>query len=124
MLLITGVLVLALGLLSGVVLVLAALGVIAAQVGYTLWVAFPLLCLAGFAMIATQAGLAQVRQVSRLSSALLLALALASVFALVLGAAALIPAPVKPGALWFVLGVGALLGSTGAASFAQRGPNA
>jgi hypothetical protein len=119
MLLIAGVLLLALGLLSGVVLVLAPFGVLGAEAGYTLWATFPLLCLFGFSMLATQARPAQVRLVSVVSSALLLALALASITALVLAAAALIPAPAGTGSLWFVLVVGMLLGSVGAASYGR-----
>jgi hypothetical protein len=120
MLLIAGLLLLALGLLSGVVLVLAPFGVLAAQAGYTLWATFPLLCLLGFSMLAMQAQPAQVRVVSVVSSALLLALALASITALVLAAAALIPAPAGAGSLWFVLVIGVLLGSVGAAAYSRR----
>jgi hypothetical protein len=119
MLLIAGLLLLALGLLSGVVLVLAPFGVLGAEAGYTLWATCPLLCLFGFSMLATQARPAQVRLVSVVSSALLLALALASITALVLAAAALIPAPAGTGSLWFVLVVGMLLGSVGAASYGR-----
>lgn len=119
MLLIAGLLLLALGLLSGAVLVLAPFGVLVTQAGYTLWATFPLLCLFGFSMLAMQARPPQVRLVSVVSSALLLALALASITALVLAAAALIPAPASTGSLWFVLVVGVLLGSVGAASYGR-----
>jgi hypothetical protein len=120
MLLIAGLLLLALGLLSGVVLVLAPFGVLAAQAGVTLWATFPLLSLLGFSMLAMQAQPAQVRLVSVVSSALLLALALASITALVLASAALIPAPAGAGSLWFVLVIGVLLGSVGAAAYGRR----
>ena len=119
MLLIAGLLLLALGLLSGAVLVLAPFGVLVTQAGYTLWATFPLLCLFGFSMLAMQARPPQVRLVSVVSSSLLLALALASITALVLAAAALIPAPASTGSLWFVLVVGVLLGSVGAASYGR-----
>lgn len=119
MLLIAGLLLLALGLLSGAVLLLAPFGVLVTQAGYTLWATFPLLCLFGFSMLAMQARPPQVRLVSVVSSALLLALALASITALVLAAAALIPAPASTGSLWFVLVVGVLLGSVGAASYGR-----
>ncbi len=119
MLLVVGVLFLALGLLSGAVLVLGSLAVLSAEPGLTLSITFPLLCLVGFALVAAQARPALVRAVSLASSAVLLLLALASIAALVLGAAAFIPAPTSTTALWFVLVVGALLGSIGAASFAR-----
>jgi hypothetical protein len=119
MLLLAGVLLLALGLLSGAALVLASFGILAAVPGFTLWVTFPLLCLAGFALVAVQAKPVLVRVVSLVSSGLLLVLALASIAALVLGAAALVPAPASSASLWFVLVVGGLLGSVGAASFGR-----
>jgi hypothetical protein len=119
MLLLAGVLLLALGLLSGAALVLASFGILAAVPGFTLWVTFPLLCLAGFALVAVQAKPALVRMVSLVSSGLLLVLALASIAALVLGAAALVPAPASSASLWFVLVVGGVLGSVGAASFGR-----
>jgi hypothetical protein len=120
MLLFVGVLLLALGLLSGAALVLASFGLLAANTGFTLWVTFPLLCLLGFSFVAAQAGPALVRTVSLVASGLMLALALASITALVLGAASLSPAPASPAPLWFVLVVGVSLGSIGAASFGRR----
>lgn len=119
MLVLVGVVLLALGLLSGAVLVLASLAVLAAEPGLTLWACFPSLCLAGFALVATQATPALLRSVSLAASALLLLLATASIAALVLGAAALVPTPASAASLWFVLVVGALLGSVGAASFGR-----
>jgi hypothetical protein len=124
MLMIVGVVLLGLGLLSGAVLVLASFAVLAAQPSLTLWACFPLLCLAGFSLVAMQARPALVRSISLACSALLLLLALASITALVLGAAALIRAPVSTSALWFVLGVGAVLGSIGAASFGRAADQA
>lgn len=120
MLVIAGVLVLALGLLAGAVLVLAPLGAVASEPGLLLWVLFPLLCLLGFTLFATQARPAQVRTITLASSALLLVLALASIAAIVLGAAGLIPPPANPAPLWFVLVVAGGLGATGAASFGRR----
>ena len=121
MLVLVGVVLLALGLLSGAVLVLASFAVLAAEPGLTLWASFPLLCLAGFALVAAQARPALVRAVSLAASALLLLLAVASIAGLVLGAAALVPAPASTAPLWFVLVVGALLGTLGAASFGRTG---
>lgn len=119
MLIFVGVVLLAFGLLSGGALVVAALGLVAAEPGFTLWATFPLLCLLGFALVAGQAAPALVRSISLVASALLLVLALASVAGLVLGAAGFAPAPTAPSSLWFVLVVGVVLGSTGAASFGR-----
>jgi hypothetical protein len=47
-------------------------------------------------------------------------MALASIVVLVLSSASLIPAPASSAPLWFVLGVGALLGTFGAASFGRN----
>lgn len=120
MLLLVGVVLLALGLLSGVALVLGSFAVLGAQPGLTLWFTFPLLCLAGFGLVATHARVEVVKAVSLASSAVLLLLALASIASLVLGATAWVRAPADSAALWFVLVVGAAMGSLGAASFGRR----
>jgi hypothetical protein len=120
MLIIVGVILTALGLLSGAVLLLATVGLIAASPGFTLWLTFPSLCIVGFILLAMQAQPAQVRTVSVASSALLLLMALASIIVLVLSSASLMPAPASSATLWFVLGVGALLGTIGAASFGRN----
>lgn len=120
MLLLTGVLITTFGLISGVALILASLGALSAEPGLTLWISFPLLCLVGFAMIAAQRQLALVRTISLASSALLLILALCSVAALVLGAAAMAPAPRSPASLWYVFIIGGALGAIGAGSFRQK----
>ena len=117
MLSIFGALLMALGLLSGIDLVLATLGLMPATAGLTLWLTFPALSILGFLMLAMQAHPAQVRTVTAASSAVFLLLALASVVALVLSAASLLPAPVSTAPLWYVLVVGVALGSVGAASF-------
>jgi hypothetical protein len=119
MLFIFGVVLIALGLLSGSVLLLANVGLMAATPGYTLWLTFPSLCIVGFVLLAMQAQPAQVRLVSVASSALLLLLALASIAVLVLSSASLLPEPTSSASLWFVLAVGVLLGSMGAASYGR-----
>lgn len=119
MVLVIGVLIIALGLVSGGALVLATFGVLSAEPGYTLWVTFPLLTLVGFTLIAAQAQMAAVRTISIVSSVILLLLALASVAGLVLGSAGLARIPGSTAPLWFVFAVGAMLGSVGAASFGR-----
>lgn len=124
MVLLVGVVMIALGLLSGGALVVAALGFLNAEPGFTLWVTFPLLCLIGFTLIAAQGKLAAVRMISLASAAILLLLAVASVAALVLGSASLVSIPGSSAPLWFVFVVGAVLGSLGAASFGRANADA
>lgn len=120
MLLLAGVFLLVLGLFSGAVLLLAPFGVVAQDPGFALWVLFPLLCLVGFGMLAVQAKASEVRTITLCASAVLLLFALASVAGIVLSAASMIAPPMDSAPLWFVLAVGAILGSFGAASFGGR----
>jgi hypothetical protein len=122
MLLLVGVVILALGLLSGAVLVLASFGVGAVQAGYVLWGTFPVLCLLGFMLVAGNAPQPLLRTLSLSASGLLLLLALASLSGLVLGAAGLVSAPGDSPALWYVLLVGLGLGGLGAAAFNRTAP--
>lgn len=119
MLIFAGAILLALGIVSGIVLLLAPFGIVAMAPGVTLWLMFPLLSLVGYAVVVVQAGHAQIRAISIIASGVLLALALGSVIALVLGAAAAVPQPTSTAPLWFVLVVGFLLGSTGAAVYGR-----
>lgn len=121
MLFLFGLILLALGLLSGSALVLSTVGILAVTSGMTLWLMFPLLSIVGYVLMAMQAEPAQVRTVSVASSAVLLLLALASVVVLVLSSASLLPVPNSTASLWFVLLVGVALGSVGAASFGRGG---
>jgi hypothetical protein len=120
MLVLVGLLLLALGLVSGGALVLAAFEVLQVQAPLTLWVTFPLLCIVGFVLIGGHAPHERVRTVSLATSALMLLLAVASIAGLVLGAAGIVPQPASTTALWYVLLVGIILGSLGGAAFARR----
>ncbi|MFC5497478.1 hypothetical protein ACFPOE_08030 [Caenimonas terrae] len=120
MLFLAGGFLLALGLFSGLVLLLAPLGVLAADPNLVLWLMFPLLCLVGFAVLGMRASAQEMRTISLAASALLLLLALASVAVIVLGAASVIVPPEDAASLWFVMGVGAVLGLLGAASFGRQ----
>lgn len=72
------------------------------------------------AVLATQARASLMRAISLGASAVLLVFALASVGAIVLGAASLIQPLANTAPLWFVLAVGAVLGCIGAASFGRQ----
>lgn len=120
MLVVVGLVLLALGLVSGGALVLGAFDVVQVHAALTLWVTFPLLCVIGFALVGGHAPHERVRTISLATSALLLLLAVASIAGLVLGAAGVVPAPASTRALWYVLLVGIILGSVGGAAFSQR----
>jgi len=120
-LLITGMALLVLGLFSGVVLVLAPLGLTSWTADLTLWVLFPLFSIAGFALFVIGAKGTQIRGLSTVVSGLLLLLALASATGLVLSAAGVTPAVGNTWPLWYVLLVAGVLGAVGAAS--RRDPS-
>jgi hypothetical protein len=114
-----GVVLLGLGLFCGGVLVAVPLGLAALSAGAVLWLLFPLLCLAGFALLATGARPAALRGPVLAVSVALLALALTAAGGLVLGAAAVLQTAGSPMPLWYVLGVAGLLGTLGAAASAR-----
>jgi hypothetical protein len=106
----------ALGLLSGLLLVAAPLGLVAAAPGVLAWVLFPLFTLAGgFLLVAGSADPAA-RAPVRVLAALLLVLALAAAIALTAAATGLARVPAAGGAsLWYVLVLGGLAGAIGSA---------
>ena len=123
MLFVTGIVLLALGLASGVFLVLFALDVIAGSPGLALWILFPLFTVMGYLMAATPSRDSMLPTLSRATGALLIVLALISAVALVMKGSGMLP----PGdgedatALWYVLVVGLVLGATGVASHRRGG---
>lgn len=119
-LLIAGALLVAMGLFAGGVLVAAPLGLLAGPADPTLWVLFPVLSLAGFALFIVGARTAQIRGLGQWMSWALLALALASAAALVLRAAALVSVDTSTLSLWYVLVVAGILGTLGAATAGRR----
>jgi hypothetical protein len=118
-----GALLAALGLFSGLVLVVAPLGLAPLAAGAALWVLFPLFSLGGFTLIAIGAHTPQMRGLMAGISYVLLGLALVSAVALVAGAAALVQ-PASTASLWYVLAVAGILGALGVASHAKSGPDA
>src|SRR5690242_15121006 len=88
--LVAGACMLALGLFSGGVLVLAPLGLAPWSVEPILWVLFPLFSILGFVLFVIGARTAQIRGVSLAISALLLLLAVASAAGLVLSAVSIV----------------------------------
>jgi hypothetical protein len=119
-----GALLAALGLFSGLVLVIAPLGLAPLAAGPALWVLFPLLSLGGFTLIAIGARTAPMRGLMVGISYVLLGLALASAVGLVAGAAALLQPVQSTVSLWYVLAVAGTLGALGVATHGKSGPDA
>ena len=106
-------LLLILGLVSGIFLVLAPFGIGPALPGATTWILFPGFTIVGYILLAASARLPVISLASRLAGALLLLLAFGAAAALfAIGNALLQPAPDALG-LWYVMGLGLLLGVTG-----------
>jgi hypothetical protein len=118
-LLLSGALIAALGLYSGLVLVLAPLNLVTWVASPVLWVFFPLFSLVGYAMVVVAARRTQIRAFTVLVSGLLLLLALGSAAGLVLSAASVLEGVDDMLSLWYVLCVAGLIGGIGAAAFGR-----
>ena len=116
MLFAAGLIILALGLFSGAILLLAPLGLIAASAGVTLWVLFPLFTIGGYLLAASAAPDSSLPMLSRATGAVLLVLALAAGVVLVLQGGAIMEAKDSSLALWYVLVIGLLGGASGLAA--------
>lgn len=118
MLVVTGFVLLALGLFAGIWLVLTALGSVAGDAGVALWLLFPGLTLAGYLMAASAAE-GSMATAGKVTGGLLVALGIASAVGLVLDAASIMEAH-SPYALWYVLAFGLALGATAWATHSKR----
>jgi len=108
-----GALLLVLGLLSGIFLVLGPFGIGPALPGATTWILFPGFTIVGYILLAASAHMRIISLASRLAGALLLLLAFGAAAALfAIGNALFQPAADALG-LWYVTGLGLLLGVTG-----------
>jgi hypothetical protein len=124
MLFVAGLFLLALGLLSGVFLLLFPLGVIAGAPGTALWVLFPVFTVLGYLMAAAPARDSMVPLLSRITGALLILMALAAAAVLVLQGGGVVAPCDDVTPLWYVLGVGIVLGAAGLASHGRVGGGA
>jgi hypothetical protein len=120
MLFVAGLFLLALGLLSGVFLLLFPLGVIAAAPSLALWVLFPVFTVVGYLMAAAPARDTMVPLLSRITGALLVLMALAAAAVLVLQGGGVMAPRQDTTSLWYVLAVGIVLGGAGLASHGRR----
>jgi len=110
-----GLILMVLGVASGLVLILAPFDIGPAIPGITTWILFPGFTLVGYILFAVEARTAWVVGASRYAGAALLALALAAAIALFAVGNGLIAAAVATISLWYVLALGTLMGATGLA---------
>jgi peptidoglycan/LPS O-acetylase OafA/YrhL len=101
-----------LGLLSGVILMLAPLGIGPATPGVVTWLMFPCLTIAGYVLLA-MASPTPLALISRLTGGALLVLGLAAVVVLFLAANGLTQPVNDLASLWYVMVVGFILGGAG-----------
>ncbi|MEO7642982.1 MAG: hypothetical protein ABIU07_16295 [Ramlibacter sp.] len=124
LLVITGFVLLALGLFAGGALVAGALGAVPGAGGATLWVLFPVFSIAGYVLFVIGGRTSQVRGGSLLLSGLMIALALASAAGLVMEAAGVVQPAGSTLSLWYVMAVAGCIGVVGAASLGRSGAEA
>lgn len=124
MLFVAGLVLLMLGVLSGLILVLAPLGVAGATAGAALWILFPAFTIGGYLLAALPARTPALVWLTRGSGIALMVLALVAAVALVLQAGSIVPSDGSSLGLWYVLAIGLALGSTGVATFRSGTPDA
>lgn len=105
-----GALMMVLGLLAGLVLTLAALGLIGTQPNWSALLAYPALTLLGLALLAIPAKLALVKQISRGAGTVCMGLAMLCLVVLCLQMLGIYARTVAGGTLWWVLACSVLLG--------------
>ena len=110
-----GIILMVLGVASGLILLLAPFDIGPAIPGITTWILFPGFTLVGYILFAVEARTTWVVGASRFAGAALLALALAAAVALFAVGNGLIAAAVAPLSLWYVLALGTVMGATGLA---------
>lgn len=115
MMLIAGVLFLLLGLGSGLLLVLFPLGYAPVAPGITTWVLFPVLTVLGYVFVVVAARSDAVPTISRVTGAVLIALAMFAAVGLFLIGNSIVSAERNMLPLWYVLGIGLVFGTTGLA---------
>ncbi|HTS21245.1 MAG TPA: hypothetical protein VMN79_05475 [Casimicrobiaceae bacterium] len=113
MITVVGALLLAMGLASGVLLVLAPFGVGPPSPGVTTWLLFPGFTIVGYILLAASARMPIIALASRLGGALLLLLAFGAAAALFAIGNALYRATGDSMSLWYVMGFGFILGVAG-----------
>lgn len=110
---VAGTLLAALGLASGVVLLLAPFGITTADPGLVTWGLFPVLSILGYVLIALGEAGAVIARLSRLMGGIALLVALAALLTLFAVDNGLLAAQSSTMPLWYVLVLGLVFGVTG-----------
>ena len=110
-----GIILMVLGVASGLILLLAPFDIGPAIPGITTWILFPGFTLVGYVLFAVEARTTWVVGASRVAGAALLALALVAAIALFAVGNGLFAPSVATLSLWYVLALGAIMGATGLA---------
>jgi hypothetical protein len=110
-----GLILMVLGVASGLMLILAPFDIGPAIPGITTWILFPGFTLVGYILFAVEARTTWVVGASRYAGAVLLVLALAAAVALLAVDNGLVAAAVATISLWYVLALGTVMGATGLA---------
>ena len=107
-----GIILMLLGVASGLILLLAPFDIGPAIPGITTWILFPGFTLVGYILFAVEARTKWVVGASRVAGGVLLALALVAAIALFAVGNGLIAPSVATLSLWYVLTLGAIMGAT------------
>lgn len=113
MILVAGGLFLIMGLISGLLLALAPLGVTPYQPGWVTWILFPGLTMLGYVFLLLASRTSVVPIISRATGGALLLLAIVATVGIFLLANSMIRSDFSTLPLWYVLGVGLVLGTAG-----------
>ena len=113
MILIAGGLFLVMGLISGLLLALAPLGITPFQPGWVTWVLFPGLSMLGYVFLLLASRSSVVPIITRATGGALLFLAIVATVSIFLLANSMIRSDFSTLPLWYVLGVGLVLGPAG-----------
>lgn len=113
MLTLGGAILLVLGLVSGIFLVAAPLGLLQVEPGLATWILFPAFTVVGYLFLALAARTGTIPALSRVAGGVLIVLALAAAIGIFLAGNALIQASGNMMELWYVLGIGIVVGAIG-----------
>src|SRR5690242_4108593 len=113
MILVAGGLFLIMGLISGLLLALAPLGVTPYQPGWVTWFLFPALTVLGYTFVLLASRTSMVPIITRATGGALLLLAVVATVSIFLLANSMIRSDFSTLPLWYVLGVGLVLGPAG-----------
>jgi hypothetical protein len=113
MILVAGGLFLVMGLISGLLLALAPLGVTPYQPGWVTWILFPGLTVVGYTFVLLASRTSVVPIITRATGGALLLLAVVATVSILLLANSMIRTDFSTLPLWYVLGVGLVLGTAG-----------